>query len=173
MALIKAKTNNAGITGNYWRVVRIVPPSFTSGITLDTTGQGVPFESWGYGTLTFELYRDINARKVENRTPLDTQEIPMPGSFFMGMTLVDDVSLVKRVIYERHGDIPGLEDATQDFSPDPTTPVDDGPATKVTQNVKAVDPPPPTSPESIVAPASEVTPPTEATPAPVTGTTAT
>jgi len=135
MALIKAETNAAGITGNYWRLVRIIPPVFNGGAqgySALTTMPGVNVgpEGWGYGTLTFELYRDSAARKTELRQPLATKDITLPGDFFMGMVLVGDVSLVKRVIYERHANIPGFTDATPDFDVgDANQPVDEAPST--------------------------------------------
>ncbi len=129
MALIKAETNQAGVTGNYWRLTRIIPPVFNGGASSMMPGMGGGPEGWGYGTLTFELYRDAAARKTELRQPLTTRDVSLPGEFFMGMTLVNDPSLVKRVIYERHSAIPGFTDAETDVVGDASVPVDEEPST--------------------------------------------
>lgn len=118
MALIKATTNEAGITGNYWRLVRVIPPTFNGGASSGGLGTGYgQVEGWGYGTLTFELYRDATARKDELRQPLKMIDVQVPGSFFMGLTLVADMDLVKKVIYDRKKKIPGFQDALKDYAP--------------------------------------------------------
>ena len=102
MALIKNFINDDGNTGTFWILSKVEAPIFEQ-------------DAWSNGALCFDLYRDVLAYTVEHRTPMRSFRITVPNDFFMGMTLVADPWLVKRVIYERHAYIPGLEDATPDF----------------------------------------------------------
>jgi len=141
MALIKEYIDGAGITANYWRLSRIVLPTL---LTPRTSTVNSNFETvgWSSGTLTFELYRDTQARKVENRDPMLFKDISVAGSFFMGLTMSTDINVAKQTIYNKSSKIPGFENAVQDEAIDDVTPpvVEETPVVPTSEPAVVVEP---------------------------------
>ena len=119
MALILEKIDEAGVAGSYWKLIQIFFPSLTLSPNLRApirTGD----VGWSNGVLEFALYRDTQARKIENRLPISTERITVTEAFFDGLPISSDLEVMTKAIYARSHLIPELSTAISSTDPSGT-----------------------------------------------------